>query len=1333
MQTFKQARKKLSKSFANISEASASIDDLAAAISILGAAGGEPTTTSVALVTSVFAKAAKGASSLLARLTDKTGPVEQARDLELIFHLVCQESFFRVLHKHIEDTPYLHHSKVSPESLKLPGGKLTELSTSLSGGYIALSEDGSLYTAYSERVRVLLREIYPTHIGIDDEVSQVMADAIQLVRDSIPHQPALHAHFQMESHYDTQQRVRDLQKSLETQRIQMPIASEGAAFEGNSTPLPTLRSANVTDAEAKLAEVCRILSVDLEANSVAIAELDSISESIRKQFDKARNHLENGELVRAEAEFRSVEKLLRSSSEPDKIHLRARSISNLGLISYRRGTPRRARRYFLFAYGLYPDHPNIRSLRALALCIEGRTDEAVEFLADEIKENEPNPGGQQLYVQLLANCGETERALEYINGLATDDTTWIEIRARILMSMGQYSVARSILEDGIDKRPTLEMKEQLAYCLGLPLVGCRKTLPVVLQDQHKEDLDRAIKFLNESLHHYKLQGNLEAELQVLINISAFQSRLGWLKAAQQTLNAALQRSPRSREALENRFIVLQKLGLHEEARNDARTLYSIEESADNATRFTEALLCLDQFRQALKFIAECENTLEEAQDHPALQCCKLQALQERHERKQAEKQAELIEAKFSDSAFALHVLAHYYSSLKKDEKAEELFISAIEHAHGPEKAGITHDYGLHFYQRSNWSRAAEFLTRHITEPRKSHLFGEILNCYYQLRNFQQVMHLCDNVDETELSPLALNVLANTLLELSEFGKAAEVLECLIDHTRRSNYRVTLAQVYHRLGKLERSENLLQDAFNDDPRNLTTLIQLSQVAYQLGLHRQGFDYGIKAYKIDSTSVHAMTCILQVTFLGSEAIELGEHDLEIVQKCRDNHPGIQKIQFEQKEDGRIDPTPILEMAREQHDRMGAILKAYHKNKAPLLTLVEATGLDYWTAWNGMITQRDGKVYMSSGTHDVQSDQLQIALGASQVVMDATSILTAHGLGLLDVASSCFERILIPIVTLDELRNSYNQLKQFAGTHGRATLVPVEDRFVLVEHTAEDLQNERQKLEKILAFLESPQVDIVGLDPEYLHKRENEEPWKSLPESAFFSLAVSQSRRAPLWSDQMAIVEIHKSLNEGKGFCTQAFLTRAKQRGQITNDQLDDALLWLLEHNYTFVSEHASTMARQAQKSEYNVTDFGRSLIQRIGDENWNNESSSRVYGGAFARIWASCPREKRSEWVAAAMTALANTLNSDSVLLNFAIGVLLELKDRPAQHFGLLDMLIQTSEANSDLRFKLRVLLRATSGSVERTVPLRQLLIPATLAEWRRQRWVQAMIEALRANL
>lgn len=1329
MINFKQARKKLSKTFTGVAGASSSIDDLAKGISILGASTGEPNFTSVGLITSACAKAAKGASSLLARLTDKEGSVEQAEDMEIIFHLVCQQSFFRTLQKHIENTPYSHASNISIDSLKLQGAKLASLSTSLSGGYIELSEDGALFAAYGERVKTLLRAIYPAHIGIDDEASRLIKEAIQLVKVASSRHPALRYHFQMESHLDIQLQVRELKKFMENPEFQMSGTSEGAAVETVGSSLPSLHTRNVSDAEAKLAEVYRVLSVNPEVGSEALAELESISESIRKQFEAARNHLELGNLARAETVFRSVEKLLNRLSEPENIELRARSIANLGLIYYRRGKTRRARGYFRFSYRLHPDHPNIRNLRALSLHIEGHTDDAISFLEGEINKPAPARGSQQLYAQLLADSGETKLALEYIEGLASDDLEWVEIRARILMTMEQYSDARSILERVSDDQLTFEMKEQLAYCLAFPLVDRNHGPLRILQEQDKRDLDQAIELLEEPRRRYQVQGNQPAELQVQINIAVFQSRGGNLEGARQTLNAALAHSPNSSEALENRFIVLQKLGLHEEARNDAGALFSIEESTHSAARFAEALLCLDQFRPALKFIAECEESLLGAGDHLSLQCCKLQALQARHERNQAENHAIWIEERFAQSAFALHILARYYSSIKKDEKAEQLFCASIESAQEAEKVAITHDFGLHYYQRGNWSRALEHLTQHNTEPTKSPLFGEVLHCYYELRDFERIIILCKGIEETELSPLSQNIYANTLLELSELGKAAEVLECLIDTTRRSNYRVTLAQVYHRLGKLERSENLLQDAFNDDSDNLNTLIQLSQVAYQLGLHQQGFDLGVRAYEIDPTSVNAMSCVCQVTFLSAEDVDLGNHELKILDECREKHPGIQKIRFKEDEGGKIDPTPIMEMAREQHERMLEILKGYNENRAPMLTLVEATGRDYWSIWRGLTKQRDCKIYMCSGTHDEQDDQIKIAMEAPEVVMDSTSILTAYGLGILDLANDCFKKIYVPIVTLDELRDSYNQLKQFMGSTGGGTLIPVDDSFVLVEDTPGRIEEEAQQLESILAFLGGSSVEIVGLDPDYLRKREEEEPWKSLPDSAFFCFAVSHSKGAPLWSDQMAIVHIHKSLDKGKGFCTRAFLARAREEGHIDSDQLDDALLWLLENNYTFVAEHASTLPRYADRSDYAISDFGRLLIQRIGDESWNNESCSRIYGAAFARLWVSCPRAKRSDWVDAVVVALAGVSDEESVLMNFVTGILLELMHRPSQYFGLLNMLILTSKTYADLSCQFRALLSVTVGVVNKLDPQRLFLMPAALADWNHQLRVQTRLEAI----
>jgi hypothetical protein len=203
------------------------------------------------------------------------------------------------------------------------------------------------------------------------------------------------------------------------------------------------------------------------------------------------------------------------------------------------------------------------------------------------------------------------------------------------------------------------------------------------------------------------------------------------------------------------------------------------------------------------------------------------------------------------------------------------------------------------------------------------------------------------------------------------------------------------------------------------------------------------------------------------------------------------------------------------------------------------------------------------------------------------------------------------------------------------------------------------------------------LVGFDPNKT-TGENETLRDALGPLHYEPLLVAIDRHAAYYSDDVTQRSLAALTYKVPTFNTQAMLRTAKERGKITEDEYQDAIITLFIHNYDYVSDDGGTLYRLASRENFAISIFAEKLLVRAVGPKTNREGALIVLSEFLIRIWKadlSNSKSTRNDWIWVCLKLIAKTSDRNELMVQLIVALAYSCLVEPETFGGVVSAVVR----------------------------------------------------------
>ncbi len=268
------------------------------------------------------------------------------------------------------------------------------------------------------------------------------------------------------------------------------------------------------------------------------------------------------------------------------------------------------------------------------------------------------------------------------------------------------------------------------------------------------------------------------------------------------------------------------------------------------------------------------------------------------------------------------------------------------------------------------------------------------------------------------------------------------------------------------------------------------------------------------------------VLRDSFLGKKKGKIVEIKSKYVHACLDSmenfeirfpdasglhHLTIQGLDSDDQEYVWQQFEPFLDLVRKHRAAAEKAVEVYGKGRFPIGAFADSLGLHPLDGWGALMCRPDPGIQCCQGTANERNIALDFLENPDvKLVIDLTSLMTIHMIGLQDRVVATFGKFLIAQSTIDEIQNCIiarkgRQSQEFSGlTHEHG-------HYVHTKISKEVIQSQVEYLKKILRWIRKncEVTPIKAFESMDRHQREDREKLfgKSFFDSALIALRYCQ----------------------------------------------------------------------------------------------------------------------------------------------------------------------------------------------------------------------------------
>jgi tetratricopeptide (TPR) repeat protein/predicted nucleic acid-binding protein len=1001
---------------------------------------------------------------------------------------------------------------------------------------------------------------------------------------------------------------------------------------------------------------------------MASPDLTPLNAVNKRRFDRARTELETGSVIKAEHEFLTLVEDLEVDGSDNELLFRA--LSNIGTCLFRQGKREFAAKRWKQGYEMNPTATKAKTNHALGLTCLRFFDEAELLLKDALALEPDAWDVVGITAVLYAERDGAAKCIEFLKGHPVDRKDFYILLANQLVRNASYEEAlATITKAETFTGESSALSAVKANLLASSVIDKRSETSgplLALTREEREKLLEAVNLLKRAIELFKSHGEL-IDLQIHVtNLSMFYAALGNFRTSAEAAEEAVALSASDDRPYLSLFYAQMQLGEHKKAVETARAICHLGHLREGMTRLLDALVWDRSYAKALEEFDTGLRTIPGFDSDSYICCLRARALFGLPDTMAALLYLDSVIERFPDDPLPLLQKAEFEAIQNHFERAQELYERAEALTTGEERVQIRQQVGFFWYHRQSWEKAiTRFLPQGI-DPLYSPFLNEILVCLFKLDRFAQCLALAkESIAKDGYNELTFSLSAYCYIHFRNLAEAIPLLKELVSRSNDIRYWMHLAQVYFRMDEPSEAEKLLFSAHESHPDSKEILLLLSNLLLRGGKGVQAIELAFKALKLDPDGLETNQAVVAAGITQNvEALQ--PEQISTVQKSLaflTTHPesGVRAVPI------TTDLSAITEIVRNQTQSASSVVGKYNTEFRTLALLTKALHRSPYEIWNSLRLMTDQSIYVASGTPEEQQASFLNVSQATEIVLDITCLFSLQQVGLLNVLTTLFTRIHVPLAVFESIKSESDKLR--LEPQASSFMSYQNGRLQLTEIPPEFREEQVRFIEGILNSLRTlPPAEGIDAEAEQIDQVAE---WSTAFEPFHFDATlIAKTNSCCLIIDDLAIREVAVNTFQVKCTNTQFVLLLALNRNVITRDQYEDALLNLIESGYTFISESKETAIREITAHGYQITPLASKLLSRPSDQRYIPAASAKVIADIVLHFWHSeidadkrsviikeCAKNFNTEW------AIEHSLNP------FIIGLFLMLIYEPSTYYGI----------------------------------------------------------------
>jgi tetratricopeptide (TPR) repeat protein len=331
------------------------------------------------------------------------------------------------------------------------------------------------------------------------------------------------------------------------------------------------------------------------------------------------------------------------------------------------------------------------------------------------------------------------------------------------------------------------------------------------------------------------------------------------------------------------------------------------------------------------------------------------------------------------------------------------------------------------------------------------------------------------------------------------------------------------------------------------------------------------------------------------------------------------GMMKFTFDVTAADPLENMRAITKQRAESDQ--ALLEHYRSMRVPLAFVAAIMGRDPLEAWTGLPSVNT-RFKVCHGVHQEREEALRLLKRRERkgCVLDAITLSVIRRLGVGDAVVSVCGPLHTPQSILDllasraiETANEVDKAKGFISWR--------DGQLIMQEYTEEMLKNaaEQSEAERAWAFAN---VAVVIAMPKQEFSPETHAIVEMMGEEACDPVVAADGSGLLLLSDDMELRNWAGTAFGVSATWLQPVLVVARHEGKLSQEKYFEAINTLTLSGHSYTSLEPGALVHQARKSEFDVTDNLRRLLEAVGGPTSDLRSNCKVVAEFLDLVMQEC---------------------------------------------------------------------------------------------------------------
>jgi hypothetical protein len=298
-----------------------------------------------------------------------------------------------------------------------------------------------------------------------------------------------------------------------------------------------------------------------------------------------------------------------------------------------------------------------------------------------------------------------------------------------------------------------------------------------------------------------------------------------------------------------------------------------------------------------------------------------------------------------------------------------------------------------------------------------------------------------------------------------------------------------------------------------------------------------------------------------------------------------PGIWRGQFKTSPDGEVNAQsfrPLFKMLDHIDQRQEQGMQLYRERKRTIGSLALVLGENPILTWKRLVAKPDVGVYCFSGKGQELGNAVAILQSGSRIIVDITSLLTIHSLEIGDSIVTEFGNPGVLRSTLELIENLLAQEITLGKEHLR--IGKEGDHYFKNFVTQELIDHNRRVLTSLQAWAEANCEILSWRAALNIPRNERLHLGEVFGQTFFDTMLVAAEEDLMLYSDDGLLRALAKNEYQVAGLWTQATLEHLRQKGVISKDAYNKAVVRLAGMNYHHTSINKEILLEAARMADW-----------------------------------------------------------------------------------------------------------------------------------------------------